>query len=110
MADPGFPIEGDVDLVGGAVDPRGGYVSKILHVKTKESGPGGGARRARPPRSANGHTQRGACYCLICLSDYCDSTSYKIYIKCVIDLKMSKLIFNVNFSLDFKWNFNVCVL
>ena len=31
----------------GAVDPRGGYVSKILHVKTKESGPVGGA--ARPP-------------------------------------------------------------
>ena len=41
---------GGVDLVGGAVDPRGSYVSKILHVKTKESGPvGGGARRARPP-------------------------------------------------------------
>ena len=41
---------GGVDLVGGAVDPRGGYVSKIFHVKTKESGPvgGGGARRARP--------------------------------------------------------------
>ena len=40
-----------MDLVRGAVDPRGGYVSKILHVKTKESGPvgGGGARRARPP-------------------------------------------------------------
>ena len=41
-----------MDLVGGAVDPRGGYVSKILHVKTKESGPVGGARRA-PPRSTN---------------------------------------------------------
>ena len=50
VADPGFPVGGGVDLVGGAVDPRGGYVSKILHVKTKESGPiGGGARRARPP-------------------------------------------------------------
>ena len=36
-----------MDLVGGAVDPRGGYVSKILHVKTKESGPvGGGGGRA----------------------------------------------------------------
>ena len=56
MADPGFPVGGGVDLVRGAVDPRGGYVSKILHVKMKESGPvGGGARRARPPpRSANG--------------------------------------------------------
>ena len=30
---------GGVDLVGGAVDPRGGYISKILHVKTKEPGP-----------------------------------------------------------------------
>ena len=49
MADPGFPVGGGVDLVQGAVDPRGGYISKILHVKTKESGPvGGGA-----PRSAN---------------------------------------------------------
>ena len=45
---------GGVDLVRGAVDPRSGYVSKILHVKTKESGPVGGARAGRaPPRSAN---------------------------------------------------------
>ena len=45
---------GGVDLVRGAVDPRGSYISKILHVKMKESGPvGGGARRAPPPRSAN---------------------------------------------------------
>ena len=45
-----------MDLVRGAVDPRGGYVSKILHVKTKESGPVGGGRApgAPPPRSANG--------------------------------------------------------
>ena len=50
VADPGFPVGGGVDLVRGAMDPRGGYVSKILHVKMKESGPvGGGARRARPP-------------------------------------------------------------
>ena len=40
---------GGVDLVGGGVDSRGGYVSKILYVKTKELGPLGGARRARPP-------------------------------------------------------------
>ena len=51
MADPGFPVGGGVDLVRGAVDPRGGYVSKILHVKMKESGPvgGGGAPGAPPP-------------------------------------------------------------
>ena len=46
MADPGFPV-GGVDLVGG-VDSQGGYVSEILYVKTKESGPLGGVRRARP--------------------------------------------------------------
>ena len=41
MADPGFPVGG------GSVDSRGGYVSKIFYVKTKESGPlGGGVRRA----------------------------------------------------------------
>ena len=43
-----------MDLVGGGVDSRGGYVSKILYVKTKELGPLGGARAGRaPPRSAN---------------------------------------------------------
>ena len=50
VADPGFSRRGGRGPRTGAVDPRGGYVSKILHVKTKESGPvGGGARRARPP-------------------------------------------------------------
>ena len=38
-----------MDLVGGAVDPRGVYVSKILHVKTKESGPVGGACTGHTP-------------------------------------------------------------
>ena len=46
VADPGFPVGGGVDLVRGAVDPRGGYVLKILHVKMKESGPVGGGGRA----------------------------------------------------------------
>ena len=46
-----------MDLVRGAVDPRGGHVSKTLHVKTKESGPVGEARAGRgPPRSANDMT------------------------------------------------------
>ena len=46
---------GGVDLVGGGVDSRGGYISKILYVKMKELGPLGGARAGRaPPRSANG--------------------------------------------------------
>ena len=43
VADPGFPVGGGVDLVGGGVDSRGSYVWKILYVKTKESGPLGGA-------------------------------------------------------------------
>ena len=40
---------GGVDLVGGGVDSRGGYVSKILYVKTKELGPLGGVCAGRAP-------------------------------------------------------------
>ena len=32
-----------MDLIGGGVDFQGGYISKILYVKTKELGPLGGA-------------------------------------------------------------------
>ena len=53
VADPGFPVGGGVDLVGGAWTPEGGYVTKILHVKTKESGPVGGRALGTPPKSAN---------------------------------------------------------
>ena len=41
---------GGMDLVGGDMDSRGSYISKILYVKTKELGPLGGVH---PPRSAN---------------------------------------------------------
>ena len=51
---PGFPIVG-VNLVGEGIDSRGSYVSKILPVETKESGPLG----TRPPRSANDMVQKG---------------------------------------------------
>ena len=49
VADPGFPVGGSGPRRGGE-DSRGGYVSKLLYVKMKESGPvgGGGVRRARP--------------------------------------------------------------
>ena len=47
MADPGYPV-GGVDLVRGGVDSRGSYVSKILYVKTKESGPIGGRAPGTP--------------------------------------------------------------
>ena len=49
MADPGFPVGGGVDLIGGGVDSQGSYVSKILYVKTKELGPLGGAHAGRTP-------------------------------------------------------------
>ena len=38
-----------MNLVGG-VDSRGGYVSKNLYVKTKESGPLGGRAPGTPPQ------------------------------------------------------------
>ena len=41
VTDPGFPMGGRGPRRGG-VDFRGGYVSKILYVETKESGPLGG--------------------------------------------------------------------
>ena len=47
VADPGVPA-------GGAVDSRGEYVSKILYVETKESGPLGGTCAGHAPsRSAS---------------------------------------------------------
>ena len=48
VVDPGIPV-GGVDLVGGAMDPQGSYVSKNLHVKMKESGPIGGCMPGMPP-------------------------------------------------------------
>ena len=48
VADPGFPVGGRGPRRG-AMDPRGSYISKILHVKMKESGPIGGARAGRAP-------------------------------------------------------------
>ena len=50
VADPGFPVGGAWTSYGGPWTPEVGYVSKILHVKMKESGPvGGGARAGRAP-------------------------------------------------------------
>ena len=40
---------GDVELVGGGVDSQGGYISKILYVKTKELGPLRGGAPGAPP-------------------------------------------------------------
>ena len=59
MTDPGFPVGGDVDLVGGGMDSRGGYISKILYVAMKESGPLGGCAPGMPSsRSANSYELR----------------------------------------------------
>ena len=61
MVDPGFPIGGRgphfhplVQLSIIFVDARGSYISKILYVEKKESGPlGEGCAPGIPPRSAN---------------------------------------------------------
>ena len=58
VADPGFPVGGGVELVGGAVDPQGGYVSKIFACQNERiwTRRGGGARAGRTlPRSANAY-------------------------------------------------------
>ena len=52
MADPGFPVGGRQPRRGGA-NSQGGYVSKNLYVKMKESGPLGGCTPVAPPGSAN---------------------------------------------------------
>ena len=49
VADPGFPVGMGRGPRRGGMDSRGGYISKIMYVKMKESGPLGGVRRARPP-------------------------------------------------------------
>ena len=43
-----FPYGGHQPRRGGGADSQGGYVSKILYVETKESGPLGGMRWACP--------------------------------------------------------------
>ena len=49
VADPGFPI--------GGMDSQGSYISKILYVKTKESGPLGTCVPGMPPTSTNASIQ-----------------------------------------------------
>ena len=61
VADPGFPVAGGRGPRTGGVDSPGGYVSKILYVKTKELGPLGGGRA--PPRSANAIYNIRFCAC-----------------------------------------------
>ena len=48
VADPGFPAGGRGPRKGG-MDSRSGYVSKILYVETKESGPLGRREPGTPP-------------------------------------------------------------
>ena len=56
VAEPGFPLGGGADLVGWGANSRGGYVSKNLYVKTKESGPVGGARAGGAPWIRHWHS------------------------------------------------------
>ena len=61
VADPGFPVGGRGPRSGG-VDSRGSYVSKILYVKTKESGPlGGGGTCAGHAPSISANANHGKC-------------------------------------------------
>ena len=53
VADPGFPVGGGVDFVGGAWTPEAVTFQKICMSKRKNLDPLGGVRRARPSRSAN---------------------------------------------------------
>ena len=81
MADPGFPVGGGVDLVGGGVDSRCGYISKILYVENEMIWTLGGRAPGMPPRSAN------VLYCknfAFCLRNPADSVMnrVKMYLKC----------------------------
>ena len=52
-----------MDLVGGDVDSRGSYVSKILYVKTKELGPLGGVHAGHvPPLDPPMHPRSLGCF------------------------------------------------
>ena len=54
VADPGFPVGGGVDLLGGGLDLRHGCFLAKMYAKTKEFGPvGGHVPGTPPPRSAN---------------------------------------------------------
>ena len=53
-ADPGFPVGGGANPVGGGADVRCGHISQNLYVKMKEFwSVGGGAPAAPPLRFAN---------------------------------------------------------
>ena len=50
VADPGFPVGGGAEPLGGGADLQRGCFSVKTYAKTKELDPvGGGARRRRPP-------------------------------------------------------------
>ena len=53
VADPGFPVGGGVDLVGGAWTPEAAMFHKICMSKRKNWSLGGVPRRVCPPGSAN---------------------------------------------------------
>ena len=48
VADPGFPIGGGMDVIGGLYS-QCRYISESLYVKMKESAPVGGCVPSRPP-------------------------------------------------------------
>ena len=68
VVDPGFPVVG-----GGGVDSRGGYISKILYIKMKESGPSGGVRQSRPLDPPMLLRDPSSFYLIVCLFYQMDS-------------------------------------
>ena len=63
VADPVLPEGGAPTSYGGA-DSRRGYISKILYVNVKESGPLGRGTRLHPPGSANCNENTWCRWCL----------------------------------------------
>ena len=77
-----------MDLVGG-VDSQGSYVSKILCVKMKESGPLGAMRRVRPPGPGFCHYNFPN---IISASIDIDSNDFSDTFFCILfDFKLSQL-------------------
>ena len=64
VADPGFPVGGGVDFVGGPWTRRRLRFVKFVYVKTKELGPLGGRAPGAPPGSANAIKGNNYVYCL----------------------------------------------
>ena len=69
------------------MDSQGGYISKILYVETKEPGPLGGMRRARPPLDPPTQIFLGRSLIRLTCYDF-DEQELNVTLQCL--LKMAK--------------------